>query len=559
MNREIISMCIIFLLLFIPSVAAVDHLYDENPGSILINSRDWRDVYSGLLFAELIGREPLFLVSQEDALLKTELIPKTDGGVMILETPGRYYAGLEGLVGSKGHDATTVSAPTLNLELAENLEVDGFVVVGDAYGYNAISVTPYAVLNERFVLFANRDNIDDVVDLLDENGGSVMIYGVVDNEVRDELAKFNPDVIDEGSRLENNHEIVRRFIVETEMDQAWIVSGKELVKPIFSPTSPVMFIGNTNVPPQVDTFLAENNIKALVLIGNELAPMVSQFKSRYENAYETDLIVTVLIGRSPRTLGMEGDRLEAIDTFRVPIPELDIEVSDVVYNQITQTLEVTYKNTLPAPLYFRSTITVGVETEGDEESVFLSGGRSRTLSYPMNIGDPETAGKISIIYGEDRETLDSLYSIDLDSINFIDIVDSSELAIHSVVYDRLNHAIYIMIENTGEVSLFADLELDISIDGQQQTLFGPEVFHIMEGESREVLIRQRLTGLDLQDNEEVTARAYYSQREIALSKIVEETLPLGRMIPATAYAFGAVGLILLILIIWFFFRKKRQR
>ena len=39
-----------------------------------------------------------------------------------------------------------------------------FVILDDSYGYNSISVAPYATASKSWVLFADRNNIDDIVD-----------------------------------------------------------------------------------------------------------------------------------------------------------------------------------------------------------------------------------------------------------------------------------------------------------------------------------------------------------------------------------------------------------
>ena len=86
----------------------------------------------------------------------------------------------------------------------------------------------------------------------------------------------------EGSKIDNNLEIINRYMDVKATNQTWIVNGNILIKPIFSYKNPVMFIGQDIVPTKIDDFILENDITSLVLIGNELAPMVSQFKERME-------------------------------------------------------------------------------------------------------------------------------------------------------------------------------------------------------------------------------------------------------------------------------------
>jgi len=559
-------------LLFIPFVFSQEFGIDEAVTStieyesdlILINSRNWMDVYSAMLFSELIRKDFEFITSQRHAIVQVDIIPVTKKDIVILEsTSDRYYVGLEGLTQSKGFSSETITFDRpFNLILGDMLDIGSFIVVGDSYGYNSVSVTPYALLTNSYVVFANKFNIADVKKFLSDKAEKVTIYGLVDPEVKEELTSFNPYIIDKGSRIENNLAIVEEFLSLQEISQAWIVSGDELVKPIFSNRFPVMFIGKTNVPQSIETFILENDINSLVLLGNDLAPMVDNFRRQFEATNGRDLKVTVLIGRSARKIDFSGDSIEAIDMFRLPVPKIGLEVSNLLYNQLTDQLEVTYVNAQASPLYFMSTVEIEAGgdrvTVGDESPYLLSSRKSKTLTYPLSIERADISGIISVVFGEDIMTLDNLYTYGFDALEFIEIIDSSEIAIPWVRYDRLNHAIYIHIDNVGEASAYVDLELDMRIDGVNQTLYGQEIYRLAEGESLDAVIRQRLTSLDLEDNPSVLVRAAYSQREDSLSKRYEMHLPLGRTVPGTVYLITGAAIVILLIIIILVRRKEKK-
>jgi len=557
MNRALIILSILIIsLLVFPAV------FGQSYDTVLINSKDWRDVYSGMMYAELIGSQGEFVLSQEDAVLKVELLPGTYKRILIIEPEeGRQYTGLPGLVASKGFDYDTIrTRESLNLELAGLFEGNSFIVVGDTSGYNAISAIPYALLTHSYVLFADRDNIDDVEAIIRERQGKVMLYGVLEEEVKEALSGFSPDTIDEGSRLDNNLAIAKRFLELRKTEQVWVVGGDTMVKPMFDPSYPIIFIGRTAVPLEIDSFLEESEIKSLVLIGNELAPMVNQFKQRYENSHEK-IVVTILIGRSARQIDFGGDNIEALDSFPVPVPRLGVRVAGLFYNLIDKKLEVTYENTEDTPVYLSSSYEVagtdGTFSGGDEQPIFLPPGRKRTVMYDLDISDRASTARFTIVYGEDRGTLDNLMTQSFDGITFIDIEDSSDVEILSVKYDRFNHALFVDVVNHGDVPAYADIEIDLMIDGSPETVFAPDIIRIAEGGTQEVVIRQRLTGLDLEDNEKVVGRASYSQRRESLFKTFEAEFELGRVIPGYVYVGGIfLAIIVFFLAFYFIFRKK---
>ncbi len=550
------------LLALIAPAYALESSLEYLPDYVIINSDDWREVYSGMLFSQHIGLQGNFLVSPEHAIMQADIIPVTVERVLLIETDNKYYGGYEGLIRSKGFDAMTVSTDdNLNLLLGGYLDTSKFIVISDAFGFNAISVASYALMSGSYVIFANRDNIDDVKSFLDGNVDELMIYGSVDTEVREELAEFDPIVIDTGGRISNNLEINKRFLSQKETKQVWVVSGDKIYRPLFSDDYPTLFIGRTTIPLEIDQFIEENGITSLVLIGNDMAGLMTQFKSRYESRTDKEILVNMLIGRSPRKIDFSGDRIEAIDMFDVPMPRLDINVSSIFYNQLTGQLEVTYENIGDAPLYFLSTITINDggerKTLGDGEARFLSGGRIIAISYPVEILNEDASGSFSVVFGEDRRSLDSAYTYNFDELEFIRIEDSSDVMPKRAKYDRLNNALYITVENIGPVAAFADIEVDLLLDGVSQTLFAPEIIEIAEGTEAKVVIRQRLTSLDLDDNEFVKVRVRHSQRENMLLKVVEEDLPLEIIISPVLLSGAACCLLILILIIIFYRRRKK--
>ena len=123
----------------------------------------------------------------------------------------------------------------LILEIAEELEdITDFIVIDDSYGYNAISVAPYAIASNSWVLFADRNNIREVERFLaGRDVDSLIIYGHVDRDVRIRLEDFNPEVINiDGDRFLNNIEIVKRYQEIKSAKQTVLTNGEFIEKEI---------------------------------------------------------------------------------------------------------------------------------------------------------------------------------------------------------------------------------------------------------------------------------------------------------------------------------------
>jgi hypothetical protein len=70
MNKSVIPLIIIFALLL--------ELCSVSAETIIVNSRDWKDVYSGYQYGVFSGAQPKFLVSEKHATIILNEIPQTE-------------------------------------------------------------------------------------------------------------------------------------------------------------------------------------------------------------------------------------------------------------------------------------------------------------------------------------------------------------------------------------------------------------------------------------------------------------------------------------------------
>jgi hypothetical protein len=183
------------------------------PNVVIANSQDWRDVYSTQLYANLIGAKPFFLVSMRHSQLLLFGLPRTEADEALIISSSRlpYVLNYKKSVEAIGLKAEELSLYSANLELANRLDVNNFVIIDDSYGYNAVSVAPYAMVKKAYVLFADANNIDDITRFLSGRSvGEVVIYGIVDRDVVQSLDGFNPVIINKGDKFSDNVEIVKK-------------------------------------------------------------------------------------------------------------------------------------------------------------------------------------------------------------------------------------------------------------------------------------------------------------------------------------------------------------
>ncbi len=545
-----------FLLLILNSffVSAIDQ--------IISNSEDWRDVYSVIQYANLQGLPSNFLVSQRHSTILTEGL--SAGASLQVITSSRYpfVTGYENVLTGRGYDAEELTFDNVNLELARRLpDIKNFIVIDDSYGYNAISVAPYAQVSKSYVLFADRNNIGEVATFLAaRDPDKVILFGYVNREVKDALSIYNPEIINkDGDRFDNNIEIVKKYMELKPTKQVILTNGEFIETEVMSGAEPVIFIGSANVPDQVREYIKEAGIEVGVLIGNQYVGTATTIKR------QAGISVFVKFARSARVPGDAISPVEGLDLFYLPTYRLNLEIVSVFYNQLTNQLEVTFRNNVDLATYFLGTYRLSwgdgeIQTVGEVEPVFMDGLEYRTLVYDVEPMFGDITADIYVIYGESKRSLE--YIIDISMIvNLTEVMDNSEIEIVSVVYDKVRKEFIIEIKNIGEVDTYVDLELvDIVIAGERFSFGSDKVVFIKKGEKKKIRVKVDLEEEDYEDNEEVLVVAYYGEREQNLVKVKRGRFVVGyRGIEYLIYTLAPVIIVLFIILIIIFLLIKRRK
>ncbi|MCP3686329.1 MAG: hypothetical protein GY861_27105 [bacterium] len=552
----------IFIFLLASTVAA------EDPYQIIVNSADWRDVYSAMVYSQIIKVTPNFLVSDRHGPLILNSIPKENHIWALSSKSVPYIVGYEGIISGKGYSVEEFTYDNMNLELAEDLpDVNNFIVIDDSYGYNAIAVAPYARITDAYVFFADATNIDDVDDILaDRTINELIIFGHVDREVRDTLAKYGPEIINEGGdRFSNNVEIVKKYQAKSDGKQVILTNGEFIEKEIMSGKEPVLFIGSNNVPDQIGNYIRGSNIEVGVLIGNELVGTATFIRR------QVGISVFVKFAQGSRAPQGSISQVEALDMFYLPVYTLNLELDSIQYNQATNKLEVTVRNTEEQAIYFKGTYTLNEEggvtqSVGDDAAVFIDGNSLKTVTYDVEqMADGKIAADIFIIYGESSGSMEKEIRGKAVFVETVKILDNAEIQINSVEYK--NKFFYVEIENIGDVKTYVDLEvIDVLIAGEPFTYGLAKVSDLDVGEIKKLRVKAdpELEDEDFEDNELVKIKAYYGERENSLIKILQAELPLEVVKFGAAdiavYGLAVLIILLIILIIWrFFFAAKKKK
>ncbi|PWB51270.1 MAG: hypothetical protein C3F06_10660 [Candidatus Methanoperedenaceae archaeon] len=524
------------------------------PDQVVINSADWQDVYLGSHYAGYNNIKSNFLISSEHAPVLLQTLDTSKVNILLVESDKapfafRYKNVLEGAGFTV--DEIISSGTSLNIELAKRANTSDFIIVDDSYGYNAISVAPYAAREKFFVLFANKDNIEELYSFLKANGvGSIIIYGFSDIEVRNRLAEFNPTLIKNGSRFDNNIEILKRY---KDIQQVFLTNGEFIEEGIMSGKEPILFPGRERVPNQVVEYIKSSGIKTGVVIGNELAGVAHQLKQA------TNMNVFLKFGQGFAEGG--SSEVRALDMFPLPKYELALDINSVKYNRATRELEVIYENKGNMGVYLSSSIEVlssgvRITTLGDKDSVYMDSGSTLAVAYTSELNEQNLTAKFTTMFGEIPGSFERVIYKDM-KIEMIEVNDVSSLNISKVSYDKPAHKIKVGIRNIGEVKTYAKTQIRLVIYGEERIMVQDKAMLIEPGESKDAVFITTLSDTNIEENPDVTVHINYGERESVLIKVLEGSYPL---IISFDYATASVVAVIVIIIgntIRIQYRKKR--
>lgn len=495
---------------------------------IVINSADWIDVYSAMCYAELNGVKSTFVNSPAQGRILSSVLGRSKPVHLIQSSREPIIAGYKSYLEYNGfmvsHVTYSDSGKNLNIELAEKIETGKFIIIDDSYGYNAISVASYSIASKSCVLFADRNNIDEVYAFLKERTvEDIIIYGRVDRAVREKLSEFDPEIIDNGDRFEDSLAIVDKYVNLSSPDHVVLTNGEFIEHEIISGGKPVIFIGRGAVPEKVIEYVKGSDFRMGVVLGNDLIAAARILKER------TGISVFIKFGQGRQFTGGTSYP-EVLDMFYLPMYDLSLDVISGNYNVKTKTVEIVYQNTGETGAFAGATVRIFADDEpvaavGDEEPFFIYEKTKSGRAYKADLtewADMELRAHVYLEYGENRKSLTEVIEKDI-VLGIVEFEDRSQLEVTDVRYNIRLERLMLELKNTGSVIGYADAEIELRIEGEPEFVrFAPA-----EIEDEKVLFKRiKLTAADRAENPTVWVHIRYGERPDLLINTIDEEQPL---------------------------------
>jgi len=532
----------------------------------VVNSLDGRDVVSAVYYAAVTGEEVVISPPQYSTSLVYAKIGTGNDVLLVQSNQYPVITGMAETIRTQGNTVETIVSEDpyqTNLELAEKSGAKKFILVDPVYGYNTVSALAYSKSNSMYLLFADNNNAESVVDFISgKNPEDVLLYGYIDGDVKELLSdrgvKYRE--INNGDKFDDNLEITELYFDKNPSKKQVILSdGNAMEDTIAAGDDPVILISPV-VPLVVSDYIEENaksdQISVAMVVDEEYSQTAYNLKTTINKALGSEkLSVFVKIGESA------GEGMGQVGLFPLRGPIVIVEIMNVEYNSNSKELEITYENTGNAMGYAKSSSIVFVDgsyagTVGDEEMFPVNRGEKIGVGYPIDVESGEISINLTTMYGASNKYPEKGIQ-GFFSAGRVAFTDASKLTISDFTVDSLTKDLHVTFTNAGNVTLYLNADAVMDINGVETKITDDNIYSLSPGEGRMV----RFPGL-AKEGSEITAGADYGEREAFLDKRVENSFTPSpeseEMQIDNTLIYGAVILILVIIVSYLIFERKKK-
>lgn len=421
---------------------------------VMLNSLDYEDIVAGNVYAKANGYNFVFALTPNQSVFITKYYTSySTEKIIYIEGKRPVLPNMEAILREGGKRDIEVATPdSVPKWVAEKFPKQSAIIVGTQYGQDALSVAPYAALTQSPVLFIGGSNsYEDILGFVKGQGyQKVMFYGTVANQIPPTALDSvqNKDVINTGSRYDNNLKIVSEFLKISPTTQVIFVSGRTFEKSMVDKAYPIILMGRSDVSSDTTAFLSQNKIlTGIVFAGDaDIVDGVTKIRNQYKN-----LSVFAKFGE-----GYLGSAQPLpLTIIPLPSPSINLEIVNISYNVPSKLFEVRVNNKGDFTALSGS-INVPNIGSADSPLVYLDSNSLTTVAIPMDASAAISGSKIpqatlTVRYGEDSRLLDNIDSINYADIGVSQYSDNSSVSVIGFSYNADTKSFELVLDGSGYV------------------------------------------------------------------------------------------------------------
>jgi hypothetical protein len=370
----------------------------EDPRSYtVINSKDWRDLYLGTIYASLTDTEFVFFTNLADTQLKTKMMGATDD-IVIFESRSspvvKNYPSLLKVNGYTSYDSLLYDSFHELQELfveSEQKSIAGYVVFESSFGINPVAMAPLLVEENYFPLFLDSQSLRFIQSTT--KGKPTSLVGRIPVRLLDQL---------EGERLTGySHETLSKAtstVIETFPDAEWgLITRIDLVDlaAIKQPLPVFVYYGNEYLDTLAD-LIKQTSISKFEVIGGATVDVARALEIRSQRNLNFMLKYGRRVTNYP---GQSGEVLD-LDSVFFPYPVESLDIVDAVYYEAMGVLAITYHNKGNVDLLHFSNLEFSGSALSDTTTHFILSEEQKTVPFQVEPTTEAMDLTVTTRYGE---------------------------------------------------------------------------------------------------------------------------------------------------------------
>ncbi|NQZ85809.1 MAG: hypothetical protein HRU03_08875, partial [Nanoarchaeales archaeon] len=390
--------------------------------------------------------------------------------------------------------------------------------------YNLLSSIGFALSKDAYVIYLNEGFNNNYN--LDENyiKNSYFVGSSITNTFSEVLDKYpNSGKVVYSDKYELNQQVILKINEEQKVDNVILTPGDILEKDILNGNSPVLLIGKNQVPNSVINFINDMDFESALIIETKDLQNAKLIREKTGIEVLVKISKATVYGNPSNDKALKRDKLEI---FKIIPKESKLNIIDIIYNKATGEFILRIENRGESEAYFKSGLFIEnldgdvIATVGSDEILRLL--PSESISQKIIFDENKFLNnEINIIgeifYGESEVSIDKKVEKKM-GLEFVSILDNSEIEIENVVYDFETKRFITSIKNVGEKASYVTVKFkDLLVDDELKDLVSKEL-KIQPNEIVEFKLKVYMNEISLADNEQINIYVKYGEKSGILIK-----------------------------------------
>ena len=545
-GRKLFFLVMLLIILIIPSVFARDFT--------IANTKDWKSLYLGTIYAGRTDSELLFFTSLKDSQIKTRMMGTKDN-ILILESRNqpivKNYESLLKIDGYENYQTIYFDDYSeLQATIFQNLKTKGLFIMNPEFGMIAVVAAPYIIEKDYIPFFINGENIDTA--RLLSKGKKTIAAGRIPDRYLD---KINAEEI-LGTPDYTTSEIINKVFLDMDSDWGLILNIQEIDPHTLKQGLPIFVYFGDPYFKNLISSVKDSGITKFEVVG----PTMPDIGKRIEAGTGKNLDLMLKYGRTIVNYpGMEG-KILGLDAVKFSYPVEDIQIVKVIYYSNLGKIGVTFKNQGNIDSMFFSNLEYLDNTASDMHIHHILVGEEKTIPFSAK----------GIFEEDEKATLTTQYGFSIPFENQIknnqgipifesevyqnEHQENSNLEFVESDYDYKQDVLKLVFDNTNDYDIFLFSEIEIG-----KNTWTSKLYEIEAGREGSVIIRTPYTNEGEISEKFFNVTTYYGEidtlnyrkNEVYVEKYKEEI---------SAMIWIYIAIILLVgFLLFLLFKKRRKR